>query len=153
MMEIIMIPAERRWGYRDLLLLADPEEQAIGKYLDESEMYVLMEDGRAVCEAVVREGSDGECELMNLATREDAQGRGHASRLVRFLGEKYSERCRSMLVGTSEDGRGFYRKLGFEDAFVRERFFIDNYETEIIENGRRCVDMYCLRMNLGGNRK
>ena len=153
MMEIIEVPAEERWTYRGLLLLADPEEKAIARYLDESEMYVLMEEGRAVCEAVVREGNGGECELMNLATREDAQGRGHASRMVRFLMEEYSAHCRSMLVGTSEDGRGFYRRLGFEDAFVRERFFVDNYEHEIIENGRRCVDMYCLRINLGGNGK
>ena len=146
------MPPERRWEYRDLLLLADPEEQAVDRYLDRGEMYVLCVDGRAVSEAVVlAEGH--ECELMNLATCEDAQGKGYASELVRRLMLRYSEKCRSMLVGTSEDGRAFYRRLGFRDAFVRECFFIDNYEEKIFENGRQCVDMYCLRIDLGGNGK
>ena len=153
MMELRWIPAEERWNYRALLLLADPEEQAIRRYLNDGDMYVLTDDGKAVCEAVVRMEKDGECELMNLATCEDEQGRGYASEMVRWLMRRYSEICHSMLVGTSEDGRGFYRKLGFSDAFVRKRFFIDNYEHEIIGNGRRCVDMYCLRINLGGNRQ
>ena len=152
MTEIALIPKEKRWEYRELLLMADPEERAVGRYLDKGEMYVLKVDGKVVSEAVVlREGEA--CELMNLATCEEEQGKGYAGELIRFLTDKYSESCRSMLVGTSEDGRGFYRRLGFQDAFVRERFFIDNYEAEIIENGRRCVDMYCLRMNLGGNGK
>lgn len=152
MKEIVEIPVCQRWKYRELLLLADPEEQAVGKYLADGEMFVLRVDGTDACEAVVRR-SGKECELMNLATCEDMQGRGYASELVRFLAERYSESCGSMLVGTSEDGRGFYRKLGFRDAFIRERFFVDNYEHEIIENGRRCVDMYCLRLRLGGEGK
>jgi len=151
MKEIVKIPAEERWDYRELLLLADPEEQAIRKYLSDSEMFVMRIDGKPVCEAVIRIGDAGECELMNLATCEEEQGKGYASELVRWLMEKYASSCRLMLVGTSEDGRAFYRRLGFSDAFVRERFFIDNYECEIIENGRRCVDMYCLRINLGGD--
>ena len=151
MKEVPCVPAEEKWKYRELLLLADPEEQAIGRYLPEGEMYALRVDGEVVCEAVVRMGDGGECELMNLATCEEAQGRGYASELVRHLMKRYAGQCRSMLVGTSEDGRGFYRHLGFEDAFIRERFFIDNYEQEIIENGRQCVDMYCLRIYLGGN--
>lgn len=152
MTEIVAVPVERRWDYRELLLLADPEEQAVRRYLDRGDMYVLKVDGKVVSEAVVL-SADEECELMNLATREDAQGNGYAGCLVRYLMQLYSETCRTMLVGTSEDGRGFYRKLGFRDAFVRERFFVENYEEEIIENGRQCVDMYCLRINLGGNRK
>lgn len=152
MKEIIAIPPERRWEYRELLLLADPEEKAVEKYLSKGEMFVLHVNGEDVCEAVVLKGDD-ECELMNLATAETYQGRGYASELVRWLISRYEDSCNSMLVGTSEDGRAFYRRLGFEDAFVRERFFIDNYEQEIIENGRRCVDMYCLRIHLGGNGK
>ena len=152
MTEIIFVPVRRRWEYRELLLLADPEEQAVNRYLDRGEMYVLCVDGKVVSEAVVL-AENHECELMNLATCEDAQGKGYASKLVRHLMRRYSGNCRSMLVGTSEDGRDFYRRLGFRDAFVRKRFFIDNYEEEIFENGRQCVDMYCLRINLGGNGK
>lgn len=150
MRKIISVPEEKRWDYRELLMLADPEEQAISRYLMESDMYVLQEDEMVVSEAVVRMESGGRCELMNLATREDMQGKGRASWLVRKLMERYSETCSEMLVGTSEDGRAFYRRLGFQDAFIRQRFFVDHYGEPIIENGRQCVDMYCLRIGLKG---
>ncbi len=147
---IRQIPAEEKWKYRELLLQADPEEQAISKYLDAGDMYVLFVDGEAVCEAVVR--AEEELELMNLATREDRQGRGYASELIRWLMTRYSEKYDSMLVGTSEAGRGFYRKLGFRDAFVREQFFVKNYDEPVYENGIQCTDMYCLRAEIkGGN--
>jgi len=147
-MRLIEVDREMRWSYRELLLSADPEEQAVEKYLDKSDMYVLRVDGRDVCEAVVCVKSADECELMNLATAKDVQGKGHASALVRLLMDRYRTVCRSMLVGTSEDGRAFYRRLGFRDEFVRENFFVDHYEAPIFENGRQCVDMYCLRMPL-----
>jgi len=147
-MRLIAVDREMRWNYRELLLSADPEEQAVEKYLDKSDMYVLRVDGRDVCEAVVCVKSQDECELMNLATCEDVQGKGYASELVRMLKHRYRTVCRSMLVGTSEDGRAFYRRLGFRDEFVRKNFFIDHYERPIYENGRQCVDMYCLRMPL-----
>ena len=145
--EIFKVPQENKWNFRELLLLADPEEKAIRKYLDESEMYGLRADGRVVCEAVVRLAG-GECELMNLATCEEEQGKGYASELVRFLMRRYAASAREMLVGTSEDGVAFYRRLGFEPAFIRENFFVENYDEPIIENGRQCVDMHCLRVNL-----
>ena len=69
-------------------------------------------------------------------------------RTSRNFADNLGVACRSMLVGTSEDGRAFYRRLGFRDEFVRRNFFIDHYERPIYENGRQCVDMYCLRMPL-----
>jgi len=148
MKEIIAVGNADRWKYRELLLLADPEEAAVNRYLHASDMYVLRVGGKDVCEAVVRGAAGEECELMNLATCEEEQGRGYASDLVRWLMARYSERYRTMLVGTSEDGRAFYRRLGFSDAFVREGFFLDNYEEPIFENGKQCADMYCLRAEL-----
>ncbi|MBQ2957371.1 MAG: GNAT family N-acetyltransferase, partial [Clostridia bacterium] len=147
MMEFSFVPAEERWNYRELLLLADPEEQAVRRYLDDSDMFVLGTDSRVVCEAVIRMTGNRACELMNLATCEEEQGKGYGKAMVRWLIQRYASKCDEMLVGTSEDGRDFYRQLGFRDAFVRERFFIDHYEEPIIENGKRCIDMYCLRLN------
>lgn len=146
--EIRSVPQEERWSYRDLLLLADPEERAVRRYLMESDMYVLFANGKPVTEAVVRTEDDGGCELMNLATAEAEQGKGYAGELIRYLMKVYAASCRTMLVGTSEDGVPFYKRHGFEPAFIRKNFFLDNYEEPIIENERRCVDMYCLRANL-----
>ena len=146
--EIVPVPPEEKWNFRELLLLADPEEQAVRRYLDESEMYVLRVDGRAVCEAVVRLAPGGECELMNLATREEEQGKGYASELVRWLKKRYADRAAEMLVGTSEDGVAFYQRLGFRPAFIRKNFFVENYDESIVENGRQCTDMHCLLAEL-----
>lgn len=150
MSEIIMIPPEKRWEYRELLLLADPEEEAVSRYLMKGEMHVLRADGRDVAEAVVCMEADGECELMNLATAEAVQGQGYGSRLVRWLKEHYAQRAESMLVGTSEDNIAFYERLGFRKAFVRKNFFVEHYKEPIFENGRQCVDMHCLRARLNG---
>lgn len=148
MRELRFVPTADRWTYRELLLLADPEEAAVARYLSSGEMYVLQVDGKVVCEAVMHRGEDGECELMNLATREEEQGKGYAGELIRRLMTLYSADCSSMLVGTSAAGRGYYRRLGFQDAFVRKGFFLEYYEQPIYENGARCVDMYCLRVSL-----
>ena len=147
-MRLLEVPIERRWNYKNLLLLADPEEQAVQKYLFEGDMYVLQVDGQDVCEAVICRTAPSECELMNLATREDMQGRGYASTLAHLLMKQYSETCSIMRVGTSEDGRAFYRRLGFQDELIRKNFFLDNYEHPIFENGRQCTDMYCLKVDI-----
>lgn len=147
---IAEVPLAERWAYRSLLLLADPEEQAVRRYLSDSDMFVLKVDGKAVCEAVVRSASPEECELMNLATLEEEQGRGYAGEMVRWLQKRYAASAKSMLVGTSEDGVGFYVRLGFRPAFVRKNFFVENYDQPIMENGRQCIDMFCLRLPLGG---
>ena len=115
------------------------------KYLDQGDMFILREDGRVLCEAVVLPSGDGECELMNLAVAEDIQRRGIGSEMVTLLMKRYAREHHSMLVGTSQSGVGFYQRLGFEPVFVRKDFFVNNYERPVVENGTVLRDMYCLR--------
>ena len=49
--------------YLELLLLADPSEEMIDKYLEAGEMFTLSQQGHVICEAVV----DPYGELKNLA--------------------------------------------------------------------------------------
>ena len=67
--------------YLPLLLLADPCEEMIDLYLDKGEMYILNDDNKTICEAVVVEISNKECELKNIATNEEFQMKGYAKKL------------------------------------------------------------------------
>ena len=135
-------------AYRDLLLLADPDWDMVLKYLPEGEMYVLRSNGKGVCEAVVNRRPDGACELKNLATAEEEQGKGHAGRMLRYLFKVYAPLYREMYVGTADPQVGFYERFGFERAYVEKDFFVKNYPEPIVDKGFLCVDMIYLKRDL-----
>ena len=132
---------ERFWP---LLLLADPERQAVRRYLEQGEMFVLFEDGEPLCEAVVLPLDGATLEVKNLATTPARQGEGLAGRMLGFLCREYAGRYRRLLVGTSERGVPFYEAQGFRYAFTRKDFFLTEYREPVIEDGVRCRDMICL---------
>ena len=82
-MEIRKVETDKK-RYRDLLLLADEQEDMIDRYLERGTMYVLEDDGiRAEC--VVTDEGDGILELKNIAVEPASQGRGYGKALVEFL--------------------------------------------------------------------
>lgn len=132
-----------------LLLLADPSERMIDRYLSEGELYLLSCDGRPVCEAVVTAVSETVCELKNLACYEEEQGKGYASKLVQYLFGVYAERFQTMLVGTSDTMIPFYQRFGFVFSHMEPNFFTRNYPDPIWEDGVQCIDMTYLKKDLG----
>lgn len=70
--------------YRDLLLLADEQEDMIDRYLERGTMYVLEDDG-VKAECVVTDEKNGMLEIKNIATDPNYQGRGYARALIDFL--------------------------------------------------------------------
>ena len=68
---------ENKKAFLDLLLLADPQEDMIEKYLDAGDMFALYdEEGEVQSVCVVTMNKAGSCELKNIATREKAQATG-----------------------------------------------------------------------------
>lgn len=139
---------EGKLRFLPLLLLADPCERMVSRYLDAGEVFVMECGGEAVCVAVVVRGEDGECELKNLAVADSWQGRGCGSRMVRFLLDRFASVAKAMLVGTADSGVPFYERFGFEYAFRVPGFFTENYPEPVVEeDGRLCVDMlYCRKV-------
>lgn len=133
--------------YVDLLLLADPSEEMIARYLSDGEMSVLSVDEQVICAAVVTKVSDTACELKNLAVAAGEQRKGYGRAMVRFLFEHYGARFDVMLVGTTPAGMGFYRKLGFAYSHTVQGFFF-SYPKPVYEDGERCVDMLYLKKDL-----
>ncbi|MCC0735481.1 GNAT family N-acetyltransferase [Clostridioides sp. ZZV14-6009] len=143
MIEIKTIDKNKK-GHIDLLLLADPYEVMIDKYLDEGTMYALYDNDELTCIAVVNEISKETCELKNIATYEHFQNRGYASKMINHILDVYSEKYPSMIVGTAESGIPFYEKFGFVYSHKVKNFFIDNYPEPIFEGESQCVDMLYL---------
>ena len=144
--EIRRIDTDKK-RYLNLLMLADPEEAMLDLYLEQGDMYLLYEGGRPVAEAVVLTLPDGTCELKNLATEPEKQGRGLGSEMVRHLMQIYKP-CGTMYVGTGKSGMPFYERLGFTYAHTMPGFFADNYPEPIYEEGELLVDMVVLSVKL-----
>lgn len=132
---------EQKKQYLPLLLLADPCEAMIDRYLERSDLYLLEEDGRAVAVAVVAALGGGQCELKNIAVEPALQGRGYGSELLRAVLAEQRGRFSRMLVGTTLPTEPFYRSLGFRYSHTVFNFFVDNYPEPIFEGNTQCVDM------------
>ena len=142
---------EDKKNYLDLLLLADPSEEIIDQYLDEGELFVLSEEGIPICAAVVVPISVDACELKNIATVPEYQGKGYGKLMIKHLLDFYHRQYIQMIVGTgnsSLNNIAFYKKCGFEYSHTIMNFFTDNYPEPIFENGIQCIDMICLKIKL-----
>lgn len=148
-MEIQQI-TENKQKYMDMLLIADPQEDMVEKYLDDGEMFVLIEDCeiRTIC--VVKLLNNRKCELKNLATRMEDRGKGYAKYMIHYLCEHYSNSCDTMYVGTGNCTKTieFYEKCGFMNSHIVANFFLDNYREPIYEDGIRLRDMIYLKKRL-----
>lgn len=132
--------------YIDLLLLADPSEKMINKYLDKSEVFVLSLNDEPVSVAAVVKNSETVCELKNLATKSNYRKQGFAKQLLQYLFQNYKNQFSAMLVGTSN--AAFYEKFGFEYSYTEDKFFTKNYPEPIFENNVQCIDMIYLKKDL-----
>jgi ribosomal protein S18 acetylase RimI-like enzyme len=132
----------------DLLLLADPTEEAINKYIFNSDIYVLAQDDNLIGVYVLQVISRDEIELKNIAVAANCQGRGFGRLMLRDATIRAKEKgFKAIIVGTGDTARTlrFYRKEGFELFGVRENFFVDHYPEPIYEEGIQLKDMVVLR--------
>lgn len=144
---------EEREAYPfNLLLLADETMDAINKYIDDSDVFIL-EEGEAQLAVFCLYPIDASTlELKNIAVCESLQGQGIGGLLIQevvAIGKKrgYSR----LIVGTADCGIDqirFYERNGFKKYGVKENFFLDNYAVPIIENGVQLKDMVMLEQIL-----
>ena len=144
---------ENKKQYMALLFLADEQEDMIDRYLDDGEMFVLL-DPEPVAECVVCDLGNGVFEIKNIATDPAFQGKGYGRKLIEFVLDHYKDRCTQMLVGTGDSPLTvpFYKKCGFTEHHRVKNFFTDNYDHPIFEAGVQLVDMvYLVRTYPEGN--
>lgn len=131
----------------DLLLLADPEEEAIDKYINDCEVFEFYYRDILIGQGAIKQLSSTTYEIKNFAIYEKFHNCGYGKILINLLCKKYLESFKNIeiLVGTSEQGVGFYQKCGFQFSYIVENFFINNYKQPIFENGIQCKDMFYLK--------
>lgn len=135
-----------------ILLLADPSKYVIENYIDRGMCYVAEINGDIIGVYVLIWTRPLTMELVNIAVKEDEQGKGIGKALVldsirraRDYGAKVLE------VGTGNSSLkqlGLYQKCGFRIVGVDKDFFTKHYQEEIIEEGIRCVDMIRLSIEI-----
>ena len=141
---------DNKHEFLELLLLADPDERMIGRYLDRGELFALYDENRLKSVCGVTDEGNGLCELKNLATVPDAQGQGYASRLVRHAIETCRPAFSTMQVGTGNVPKTirFYEKCGFTLSHRIRDFFTTHYPELIVEDGILLTDMIYLSQTL-----
>ena len=109
-------------------------------------MYIL-EDNGVKAECVVTDEGNGILEIKNIATNPKFQGMGYGKSLIDFVANKYKNKFSILQVGTGDSPAtiGFYIKCGFSHSHIIKKFFIDNYNHPIYEDGVKLVDMIYLR--------
>lgn len=130
-----------------LLLLADPEEEAIDKYINDCEIFEFYHKDILIGQGAIKQVSSTTYEIKNFAIYEKFHNCGYGKILINLLCKKYLENFKNIeiLVGTSEQGVGFYKKCGFQFSHVIKDFFVTNYKQPIFENGIQCKDMFYLK--------
>ncbi len=135
--------------YKDLLLLADEQWEMVEKYLQNSTMYILDDNG-VKGEITVLDLGNGVLEIKNLAILAPYQHCGYGQRLVEYVCQKYKDSFLQIQVGTGDSPLTlpFYEKCGFKKSHIIKNFFTNNYDHPIIENGKLLTDMIILTKNL-----
>jgi len=106
----------------------------------------VLTDGTVRAECVVTKEGPGIYELKNIATAPQFHRQGYGRRLIEYVFTYYPD-LRTLYVGTGDSplSLGFYHACGFIDSHRVERFFTDNYDHPIIEDGIQLVDMVYLK--------
>lgn len=140
---------ENKKEYMEFFLEADPSENMVLSYLEDSDVYGLMLDGNILSIAVIYHIDYKTLELKNLVTKEEYRNKGYAKMLLKSLCGNYKQKYDKMLVGTTENNIPFYVKQGFgKYEKTIKNFFIDNYKEEIKDGNLTCTDLIYYSKNL-----
>lgn len=135
-----------------LLALADPDLEAVARYLAAGRWYGVQATDGLVAAAVVLAQDDQNLELMNIAVEPSRQGQGLGRALLTHVinaarGDGYGV----LHVATGNSSLvplALYQKLGFRITGVTPDYFTRNYPEPIFENGIRCRDRLHLSLDL-----
>ncbi len=136
--------------YIDMLLMADPQRDMIESYLDNSEMFALINGGDVCAVCVVELLKNRKCELKNIVTRKKDRGKGYAKYMIRHISEHYSDQCDTMYAGTGNCKKTleFLGKCGFVNSHMVANYYPEHYREPIYEEGVRLTDKIYLKKQL-----
>lgn len=134
-----------------LLLEADPEKQAIAKYINRCEVFVLQKDEHVLA-VLCAEKQEDNFEIKNIAVSSKFRRRGLGGEIIKNVCALYKKQgFKTVTVGTSAEtpqSVKFYVKNGFKPYKTIKNFFTENYEKPIYDGETLCADMIVLKKNL-----
>ena len=135
----------------ELLLLADPSRNSIDDYLHRGICFICKTD-EIVGVYVLIKTRPNTMELVNIAVKENMQGKGIGKELIlHAISMAKKEGTKTLEIGTGNSSLqqlALYQKCGFRITGVDKDFFTRHYDEEIVENGIICRDMIRLSMDL-----
>ncbi|MGL1892583.1 MAG: GNAT family N-acetyltransferase [Spirochaetaceae bacterium] len=136
----------------DLLLLADPSEVLLKKYLQTGKCFIAFIGNLTVGVILIMETKLGFVEVMNLAVMQEYQNHGIGKKLLlHTINEIKKGNAKHIEIGTGNPGviqMLLYQKCGFRIIDIDFDFFRRNYPERIYENGIECRDMIRMRIDI-----
>ena len=143
---------EKKEAPMELLLLADPSEQAISEYLEKGDCFIAFEGENVIGTCVLVPNDESVLEIMNIAVAIDKQSMGVGKLLIQnAITHATKKGINKLVVGTGNSSLGqiaFYQKCGFRISGIKKDYFSGRYDQPIIENGIVCRDMIIFEMSL-----
>ena len=137
---------------RDLLYLADPSDEMLNAYVDQSYAFVCRVDHEIVGALLIMPTRPFTMEIMNISVREPYWNQGIGRKLIQRAVKKARETgMKKVEIGTGNPGGVqmlLYQKCGFRITGVEFDYFRRCCAEKIIENGIECRDMIRMEMFL-----
>jgi ribosomal protein S18 acetylase RimI-like enzyme len=133
----------------DLMLLADPSEEMVNKYLNSGDSYLAKIGNELIGAFILTAITEKEVELKNIAVYTQHQGQKHGTEMLRYaIRIAKMEAYESIVVKTADVAErqiAFYEKHKFKrDSKIIGHFF-KYYKEPIIENGKEAIDQIVLK--------
>lgn len=136
----------------ELMLLADPSLKKIHEYSKSGQCYIAKYRDETIGVLVLKATHPDTLEIVNIAVREDVQGKGIGKKLIQYaIDQAKDQHAKTLVIGTGNSSIYqllLYQKCGFRITGIERDYFIREYEEEIYENGIQCRDMIRLSMEL-----
>ena len=136
----------------ELLLDADPSRKQIDSYYHPERCIVGYDGSKIVGALVWVKNTDSILEIMNIAVFPSHQKTGLGKKLMAyFFNLAKHKKYYSIQIGTadvSEHPIAWYERIGFRRISIRKDYFINNYNSPVIDNGNICRDMIVLEKKI-----
>ena len=128
----------------DLLLMADPSEEMIEKYLYSGDSYLAKLEGELIGAFILAPITESEIELKNIAVYTQHRGKGYGREMLKYaIRISKMEAYESIVLKTADVS---LRQISFceKNKFQRDSkiigHFIKYYKESIFENGQEASD-------------
>jgi len=136
----------------DLLLQADPSQELINSYVEESHLFGIFSGKNPVGICVLQDLDNHQAEIRNVSIAPNFQQRGLGQRLLQYAIEKAKALgFQQVHIATASSGMGqlyLYQKLGFRPISIQADHFVQHYPEAMEENGLPVRDQVILQLDL-----